>query len=420
MPTALVELLAVLGLAVMLVVAFLHPPGRVEAAVGVGAAAMVVAVGALDIDQAEAQVRKLLPVVGFLAAILVVAEMCAREGLFDAVGARIAGAGRRRPGRMLLLAFLIAAVTTTVLSLDATVVLLTPVLAASAAAAVVSARPMEFAGVRMANSASLLFPVSNLTNLLALPELHLSFLGFAARTAPAWLAVILVEYVGHRIVFASDLQTSDVEPVPVTPVAVPVVPLAVVAAMLAGFAALSPFGVPPAWVAGGAALALAARAVAGRRATSREVLASAHIGFAVFVLCLGVVVGGVTQTFLGRVVHHLVPGARASAGLLGLLGIAALATVLANVLNNLPATLLLLPFVAPLGVTPVLAALVGLNVGSGLTWTGSLANLLWRRVLARHGRMVSTRAFHAVSVPLTLPAVAVGVVVIWAWPGALR
>jgi arsenical pump membrane protein len=220
-PTALVELLAVLGLAVMLVVAFLHPPGWVEAAVGVGAAAMVVAVGALDIGQAEAQVRKLLPVVGFLAAILVVAEMCAREGLFDAVGARIAGASRRRPGRMLLLAFLIAAVTTTVLSLDATVVLLTPVLAASAAAAVVSARPMEFAGVRMANSASLLFPVSNLTNLLALPELHLSFLGFAARTAPAWLAVILVEYVGHRIVFASDLQTSDVEPVPVTPVAVP-------------------------------------------------------------------------------------------------------------------------------------------------------------------------------------------------------
>lgn len=127
-----------------------------------------------------------------------------------------------------------------------------------------------------------------------------------------------------------------------------------------------------------------------------------------------------TQTFLGRVVHHLVPSAGASAGLLGLLGIAALATVLANVLNNLPATLLLLPFVAPLGVTPVLAALVGLNVGSGLTWTGSLANLLWRRVLARHGRMVSTRAFHAVSVPLTLPAVAVGVVVIWAWPGALR
>ena len=78
-------------------------------------------------------------------------------------------------------------------------------------------------------------------------------------------------------------------------------------------------------------------------------------------------------------------------GLVALLVIALLATVLANVVNNLPATLLLVPLVAPLGVTAVLAALVGLGVGSGLTYTGSLANLLWRRTLIRHGGGVRTR-----------------------------
>ena len=65
--------------------------------------------------------------------------------------------------------------------------------------------------------------------------------------------------------------------------------------------------------------------------------------------------------------------------------IALLATVLANVVNNLPATLLLVPLVAPLGTPAVLAALLGLNIGSGLTYTGSLANLLWRRTLVRRG-----------------------------------
>ena len=66
--------------------------------------------------------------------------------------------------------------------------------------------------------------------------------------------------------------------------------------------------------------------------------------------------------------------------------------MLANLLTNLSATLLLLPLLAPLGGTAVLAALIGLNVGSGLTYTGSLANLLWRRSLDRLGLPPSSAA----------------------------
>lgn len=131
-----------------------------------------------------------------------------------------------------------------------------------------------------------------------------------------------------------------------------------------------------------------------------------------FVLCLGIVVAGLTDTLLGDLVRALVPD---QAGLGGLLVVALLATVLANAVNNLPATLLLVPLVAPLGVTAVLAALVGLGVGSGLAYTGSLANLLWRRTLTRHGGSASAREFHLLAVLITLPAVVVAVVVLWAW-----
>jgi arsenical pump membrane protein len=88
------------------------------------------------------------------------------------------------------------------------------------------------------------------------------------------------------------------------------------------------------------------------------------------------------------------------------------ATLAAGLLTNLSATLLLLPLLAPLGTDAVLAALVGLGVGSGLTWTGSLANLLWRRTLVRHGEagpMLSTAAFHRVSLTLT-PVAVIGAV----------
>jgi arsenical pump membrane protein len=62
--------------------------------------------------------------------------------------------------------------------------------------------------------------------------------------------------------------------------------------------------------------------------------------------------------------------------------LAGLAAVLANLVNNLPAVLVLLPLVAPSGAAAVLAVLIGVNIGPNLTYVGSLATLLWRRILA--------------------------------------
>ena len=418
MPTPLIDALTVTALVVLLVVAFVHPRAWVELTAGLLAAGAVVAVGAVDLAGAVDEVRLLFPVVAFLAAILVVAELCAAEGVFAAVGGVVARASRREAGRMLTLTFAAAAVTTAVLSLDATVVLLTPVVAAAATSTMTSPRPVVYACARLANSASLLLPVSNLTNLLAVPALPtVSFLGFAALMAPVWIAVIGVEYVGHRLYFAQDLARPTGAGGRPSDAALPVVPVAVVAVMLVGFAALSPAGVEPAWVAGVAAAVLAVHAVTRRAVGLGHVARSAHLSFAVFVLCLGVVVAGLSETFLGDLVRAAVPD---GTGLGSLLVVALLATALANVVNNLPATLLLVPLVAPLGVTAVLAALIGLGVGSGLTYTGSLANLLWRRTLTRDGTEVPTREFHLLAAMVTMPAVVVGVVVLWAWAPLVR
>ncbi|MEP7092002.1 MAG: SLC13 family permease [Nocardioidaceae bacterium] len=418
MPSLLVDVLTVVALVVMLGVAFVHPPAWVELLVGLVAAGVVVGSGAVGWSGAVDEVRLLFPVVAFLAGILVVAELCAAEGVFAAVGAIVARASRRSPLRMLRLTFVAAALTTAALSLDATVVLLTPVVAAAATSTLISPRPVVYACARLANSASLLLPVSNLTNLLALPSLPtVRFLGFAVLMAPVWLAVIAVEYAGHRIYFAHDLAGRPEAGEPTQDVPLPVVPLVLVGAMLVAFAALSPLGVEPAWVACVAAAVLSGYALARRRVGPATVARSTNLPFAVFVLCLGVVVAGLTDSFLGDLVAATIPG---GTGLGSLLVVALVATALANVVNNLPATLLLVPLVAPVGVTAVLAALIGLGVGSSLTYTGSLANLLWRRTLVARGSEASARTFHALSALVTLPAVVVGVVVLWAWASLIR
>ena len=210
--------------------------------------------------------------------------------------------------------FVVAATVTAVLSLDATVVLLTPVVVGGAVALGTSSRPGAYACLRMANSASLLLPVSNLTNLLAMPHLDLTFAGFALVMAPVLAVVLVVEYVVLRVLFR---RTSRPRPQPTTPrlrARCPRVPLVAVALMLVGFAVLSPFGVEPGWVSAVAAVALVAW---GRRHGLTDVRRSvhaAHPSFALFVLSLGVVVAAMTDGLprrrrrRARARIHVVPG----------------------------------------------------------------------------------------------------------------
>src|SRR4029453_19214770 len=100
------------------------------------------------------------------------------------------------------------------------------------------------------------------------------------------------------------------------------------------------------------------------------------------------------------------------ADLLGLLAMAGLAAVLANLLNNLPATLMALPFAAR---TPglFLAVPLGANIGPNLTYVGSLATLLWRRILHKSGHPPVTGEFFRLGA-LTVPAcLLVGVASLW-------
>lgn len=107
-----------------------------------------------------------------------------------------------------------------------------------------------YACTHLANSASVLLPVSNLTNLLAFTVSGLSFSRFAALMILPWVTVVAIEYVVLRRFFAADLSAgSGARPVGPEAPMVSSVTVAVVVATLAGFVIASVLGVPPAWAA---------------------------------------------------------------------------------------------------------------------------------------------------------------------------
>jgi arsenical pump membrane protein len=386
-------------------------------------AAVLVLSGALPWPQTRETLRELLPTVLFLALILLFAHLCAAEGVFRYLAGLARRGSRGSPRRLLALVVLVAAAVTTGLTLDSTVVLLTPVIAAAVLSMGIDGRAHVYACLRLANSGSLLLPVSNLTNLLAFAATGLSFGRFAAVMAIPFAAAVACEWLALRLWFAHRLPSTAVledraprrlggppdEPAPG-------LALAVAAAALAGFGILSAVGASPAWAALGASAVLGVprllRGVESPSALVREM----HPGFCVFVLSLGVIVAALSRHGLSDLVARLLPD---RTGLLALLGVALVAAVLSNLVNNIPATLMLTPLLAG---RPdlLLAMLVGVNVGPNATYLGSLANLLWVRRLpaALRPRARDFHAFGLATTPFVLLATVVALWLSWQAVGA--
>ncbi len=347
------------------------------------------------------------PVLLFLVLIQVVADLCDDAGLFEVsahVAARLAGGSRIA---LFLLFTGLATVSTWVLSIDTTAVLLAPIGLTLAAELGLSALPFAFASIWLANSASLLLPVSNLTNLLAQERLGLGAVGFVRATWAPQLAVLVV-VVGVLLVrHRRELRGSY--PVPgELPAYDPVLLwLAVAVVLLIGPAIV--LGVPAWVVALGASVALVAGFVVRRPRVVRPSRLLRLVPWSV--LLLAIVLFVVVDLLVEHSSDVLSSMFGTGTSLAALLRLALVATGLANLVNNLPAYLVAEPFS---GVSArLVTTLVAVNVGPMLLAWGSLANLLWLRACRTRGLPVSMVRFGLEGLLVVPLAVAAGVLAVW-------
>ncbi|PZG18480.1 arsenic transporter [Micromonospora craterilacus] len=350
----------------------LHPLDAIAVALAVAGAGCV-ATGLLPRADATATLTRILPLLLFLGTVVVLAELTAAAGVFDVLATRLAVVSRGSWPALFALCVGFAALTTVVLNLDTTAVLLTPVMLALAVTLRTAVAPLAVTTVWLANTASLLLPVSNLTNLLAADRVGLDPLAYAGvmwlpQLAALAVTTVLLWYFWWR---RDRPATGRFAPPEVHRPADPVLyRTALVACLLfvAGILAGAPVG-----LASAAAAALLLLGFALRfPGTLRPALLPWRL--LVFVTGLFLVVQTIGQHGLDDLVAWL---AGRDGGAPGALRAGGTGALLANLVNNLPAYLAV-EAVLPAGDRQRLfALLIGTNVGPlALPWA-SLATLLW-------------------------------------------
>ena len=343
-------------------------------------------------------VLRLAPILVFLVAVTVLAELADASGLFDVAAREAAHWGRGSPWRLWLMVAGLASAATILLSLDTTAVLLTPVVLSLARQ--LGLPPVGFAmtTVWLANTASLLLPVSNLTNLLAQDSLHLTTRGFAAHSWAAALTAIGVSVAVLAVRYRSTWATTyDVPEAPHVEDRV-VFLTAAVSCLLLGPLAVA--GLPVALVASVLALVLVVAFAVRRRETLRFSLVPWRL--VVLVLGLFLVVAAGHAHGLDHLLARVTGGGDGLPALLRMSGVAATG---ANVVNNLPAYAALEP--TAVSVPRTFALLVGVNTGPLVLLWGSLATLLWRERCRARDVDVTWRHFATtglIGVPLVVVA----------------
>jgi len=425
-PGFILSLQSELARAVLTVVLFVatlacvlrRPRGWHEAYWTCGAALFALGLRLVRPTEALATLRAGRDALLFLLALLLLSLLLDKSGFFEWAAIACARASRGRGLRLYVNFLVLGALVTITLSLDTTAVLLTPLMLVCAQRVGLSGRPFVILCALVSNVASLLLPVSNLTNLLLIHLTGAGFARFVAVQLLPQLAILAVLALGLWARYRREIPSRfDVSGLPEAVSVVPDRPffhgaLAVLLVVLLGYFLAARFGFPVWGVAFGGVgvlLCLGAARRTLRLAWMREV----PLGVFPFVVGLFVLVRAVEN--LGFSAPAVAWLQRPHGTLALLLASTGASTVLSNVVNNLPAVLLARGILTEAASPPaaVYGVLLGANVGPCLGVYGSLATILVLAEGRRRGVEVKGTELAALGLWLTPAMLLLGCAALW-------
>ncbi|HET9037126.1 MAG TPA: ArsB/NhaD family transporter [Myxococcaceae bacterium] len=402
--------------AATLVAIVLRPRGIAAGWWTCGAAGIALAAGLVHPGEVWALVLVAKEALLFLLGLLALSALLEASGFFEWAAVLAARSARSGAG-LLANVLVLGALITFVLSLDTTAVILTPLVVAAVQRLEVRPRPYILLCVFLPSVASLLLPVSNLTNLLL--AAHVPAARFAAFSVLPQLAVLFVLWAGIRLACRGELVPRlNTAVLPAPSKVIVDRPFFLAACGVLVLLVLGYFGGPvvgvPVWLTTFVGVGLLAAVGLARQRLGRTEVEHLSLGVFPFVIGLFGLVQAVENLGLNRPLVRWLAEPRPP--LLRLAAITGVSSIASSALNNLPATLLVRSLLAELHAPELWmhAALLGTNVGACLTPFGTLATLLVLAAAARRGEDVPPLEVVKVAVWLVPAMLVAGLAALWA------
>lgn len=360
------------------------------------------ATGAISVEQAKAAVDA--PTLAVLFGMMLLSAQYRQSGLYSTIGGRLARVAD--PRRLLLGTIVVTALLSALLTNDVVCFALTPLLAG---ALLVSRRPplpYLLALACAANLGSALTPIGNPQNILIAQTLRLPFLPFVLACA----APVLLSLAALYVLVAPRLREPDGQGAPgdssdstaaVAEESIPLQRWPAAKAVLLTVAAMALFLSPvPAPLT---ALGIAGVVLTSRRMRTRDLLA--HVDWSLLALFVGLFIVGRGLEVSGwtEAARNALTAAGADPSHPAVLVVAV--SLLSLLVGNVPAVMLLLPFVGRQPATGYAMALASTFAGNAVL-VGSIANLIVAEQAARLGIRFGFREHLATGLPVTLISLA--------------
>jgi arsenical pump membrane protein len=364
-----------------------------------------------------------LNVLLFFLGLMIISIIADKAGFFEWCAQKAVKLAGGKGPVLLAVVFGLGAFLTAFFSNDATALILTPIVFTLVTRLKLNALPYVFACAFIANTASMLLPVSNPVNLLAVEKFDLTLGQYLKYLLIPSLLVIGLNIGLFMLIFRKSVFKAYQDNFTLTPVTIDRFFIAISAGLgltAGGYILVSIYGLPLAYPALGGAILLLALAFGFRRIQIKQVYTGMSWSIFLFIFALAVLVKGLENggfiQFLTEKLAEL-----ASHGPLQALFSVTIGTAIgSNLINNWSMMMVSVSSLESLAAqgagfhqSLIYGAIMGADLGPNIAILGSLSSMLWLSLLKKRGLVIHPLQYLKLGLIVTPVILIIGVLALY-------